>query len=364
MATRRLSRRAFLRLAALGGIAAGGAVIERTARPVGLLNYLRWTLRGAEQATLGRPMPVGLGECTSYGGEVLDCLRELWRQARMPLVQGKRVLVKPNLIDLLDGHPVTTDPAVVAAILDLLVELGAAEIAVGDGPGFRREAEPVARSCGLAAVLAARHVPFVDLNYDDPRPVPARDGWFRGASAIWLPRHVREADFVISVPKMKTHHWAGVSLSLKNLFGILPGARYGWPKNMLHVNGLPLSILGLYALVRPRVLGVVDGIVGMEGDGPLFGTPVPHGVMAVSADPVALDLTCAQLMGFSSKEVDHLQLAEWAGLGKPGYLSILDAEFAHLQLADTRRGGETLSVEVQKTVIERLKRQYKRPPVL
>jgi len=311
----RLSRRTFLRLIAVAGIGAAIAILERAARPVGLGNFLRWMARGQAQRLTGRPAIVALGECPAYGDDILGCLRQLWQDASLPAIAGKRVLVKPNLIDVIEGHPATTDAAVVGAVLDLLQELGAGEVVVGDGSGFRREAWPAVEACGWAGELARRRVPFVDLNYDDPRPVPVRDGWFRHHKAVWLPRHVREADLIVSVPKLKTHHWAGVSLSLKNLFGIVPGCRYGWPKNMLHINGLPLSILGLYQLVRP-VVAVVDGIVGMEGDGPLFGAAVPHGLLAVGADPVAVDTLCTRLMGLDPEKIGHLWLAGWAGMGQ------------------------------------------------
>jgi uncharacterized protein (DUF362 family) len=255
----------------------------------------------------------------------------------MPDVRGKRVLVKPNLIDFIEGHPITTATPVVAAVVDLLRRRGAGEIAVGDGPGFRRDAGPVVEACGLAQALAARKVPFVDLNYDDPRPVAAQDGWFFRAKELWLPRHVREAELIVSVPKLKTHHWAGVSLSLKNLFGIVPGARYGWPKNMLHFNGITPSILGLYQTVRP-VAAVVDGIVGMEGDGPLFGTTAPHGLLAVGADPAAVDVTCVELMGLARSRVPHLEAARWAGV------------------------GQTERIELRGAAPDRLRRQYQPPP--
>jgi len=273
-----------------------------------------WAARGRAQEWTGKPATVGLARCPSYD-DVRSCLGDLWRKSAMPAVQGKRVLVKPNLIDLIEEHPVTTSPAVVAAVLDVLAELGAAEVIVGEGPGFRRDAWPVVRASGLADVLSARHTRFVDLNYDSCQPVPARGGWFLREKRVWLPRHVLEADLIVSVPKLKTHHWSGVSLSLKNLFGIVPGSRYGWPKNMLHINGIPLSILGLYEIVRPMV-SVVDGIVGMEGDGPLFGTAVPHELLAIGADPVAVDTVCADMMGFSQDEVSHLFMANWAGVGQ------------------------------------------------
>jgi uncharacterized protein (DUF362 family) len=216
----------------------------------------------------------------------------------------------------------------------MLSELGAAQITVGDGPAFRRDAWPIARGSGLLAVLEARHVPFVDLNYDDPQPVPTRDGWLRRSPVLWLPRHVREADLIVSVPKLKTHHWAVASLSLKNLFGVVPGVRYGWPKNMLHINRFNASILGVYQALPP-VVAVVDGIVGMEGDGPLFGTPVAHGLLAAGRDPAAVDVICSGLMGLPLE--GHLEIARKTGI------------------------GQTTRIETRGTPRDRLQRVYRRP---
>ena len=126
-------------------------------------------------------------------------------------------------------------------------------------------------------------------------------------------------------------------VGLKCLFGVVPGAHYGWPKNLLHVNRIESSILGLYELVRPMV-AVVDGIVGMEGDGPLFGAAVPHGVLAAGADPVAVDSTCARLMGFDPQKVGYLWLAGWAGVGQ-------------VDRVETRGGS-----------VEQLRRRYQAPP--
>ena len=74
------------------------------------------------------------------------------------------------------------------------------------------------------------------------------------------------------MPKMKTHHWTGATLSMKNLFGVVPGGVYGWPKNVLHWAGIHECIADLHALF-PRQFAIVDGIVGMEGNGPIQGTP-------------------------------------------------------------------------------------------
>src|SRR5436305_14735247 len=97
--------------------------------------------------------------------------------------------------------------------------------------------------------------------------------------------------------KLKSHHLAGLTSSMKNLFGVMPGVCYGWPKNVLHHAGIPGSILDINAAVRPS-LAIVDGVVGMEGDGPIMGTPVASGVLVMGGNLAAVDATAARLMGF------------------------------------------------------------------
>ncbi len=325
-----MTRRTFLHIAALAGIGIGTGVIYKNTAPVGLWNHLRWATSGLVKRFFGRPGIVALGQCPSYQGDLVSCLRALWTQAEMPDVQNKRVLIKPNLVDYLENHPVTTAPEMVGAVADLLSELGAKEIIVGDGSGFRRETWPIAEASGLSEVLARRGLNFIDLNYDDPQPVPVQDQWVTRSPVLWLPHHVLNSDLIISLPKLKTHHWAGVSLSLKNLFGVVPGARYGWPKNFLHINGIPRSIMGIYRILPP-VVSVVDGIIGMEGDGPLLGSPVPHGLLALGRDSVSVDITCTGLMGIPIDSVPHLNLAAWAGIGQAHRIEIRGVQRERLQ---------------------------------
>ena len=115
------------------------------------------------------------------------------------------------------------------------------------------------------------------------------------------------------MPKMKTHHWVGVTLSMKNLFGLMPGIVYGWPKNVFHWAGLEPSILDINATVKPH-LAIVDGIVGMEGDGPIMGTPKPAGVLVMGRDLPAVDATAARIMGIDPLKVTYLRAAH-GGLG-------------------------------------------------
>ena len=131
---------------------------------------------------------------------------------------------------------------------------------------------------------------------------------YTGLSELWVPRVLRDTEVVVSMPKLKTHHWVGVTMSLKNCFGCMPGRVYGWPKDVFHVRGIPESILDIAAAVRPS-LAIVDGIVGMEGDGPIMGDPVRSGVVVVSRDLVAADVTGARLMGMDPEKVGYLMQA-------------------------------------------------------
>jgi uncharacterized protein (DUF362 family) len=221
---------------------------------------------------------------------------------------GKRVLLKPNLVEASRDAPhVNTHPAFVRAVVEVLRRLDCREVSVGEGPGHMRDTQLVLEESGFDGMLKAGRVPFVDLNHDDIRPVENRLG-FTGLKRLFLPRTIGRFDLVVSVPKMKTHHWAGLTLSMKNLFGVMPGIVYGWPKNVFHVRGISRSILDIAAAVRPQ-LAIVDGIVAMEGDGPILGQPKKADLVVMGENCVAVDATCARLMGFDPMEIDYLAVA-------------------------------------------------------
>jgi uncharacterized protein (DUF362 family) len=110
------------------------------------------------------------------------------------------------------------------------------------------------------------------------------------------------------MPKVKTHHWTSVTLSMKNMFGIVPGSRYGWPKNVLHWAGIHESILDICATVRPHFV-IADGIVAMQGDGPLNGSEVRLNRIVLSDDPVAADVRCSRALGLRPEQISHIREA-------------------------------------------------------
>ncbi|MDE3089959.1 MAG: DUF362 domain-containing protein [Chloroflexota bacterium] len=310
----RLSRRAFLRLALLGGIGAGAAVIYKQTEFVGFDNWFRWMVRGNAARIFGGRSRVALAACASYEADVLAALRRVWQDAQAPDLRGARIVLKPNLVDFVDGFPSFTDPRVAQAMIRFAREMGARAIVVADGPTFRRDPQAILNATGYTEMLAREQVPFVDLNYDDLVTIPLKGGYTK-LKTLFVARTIRDADLFVSMPKLKTHHWTQISVSVKNLFGIVPGVKYGWPKNTLHIQGVAPFLAELADSLPTRGCAVVDGIVGMEGDGPLFGHAVASGVLAVGTDLLAVDATCARVMGFNPASIDYLNFAAWAGVG-------------------------------------------------
>ncbi|MBN9659274.1 MAG: DUF362 domain-containing protein [Acidobacteria bacterium] len=225
-----------------------------------------------------------------------------------PDMRGKRVLLKPNLVEYTPGAAINTHPMLIAAVIETLRRLGAASVVVAEGPGHIRDTELLLEESGLQSQLdAVGKIAFVDLNFDPVAPLPLTTG-ITNLKELWLPKTLLSADVVISMPKIKTHHWAGVTLSLKNLFGVVPGSVYGWPKNILHWQGIGNSIVELAAAI-PIHLVIADGIDAMEGNGPLHGPTRHLGCVVFADDPVAADATCCRLMGIDPQLVPHLRTA-------------------------------------------------------
>ena len=248
--------------------------------------------REYDEASLRAEVFIGLA--ASYTEDLAQTLQNGLRELGLGpgSIKGKTVLLKPNLVEPTRADPqINTHPAVVRAAGEVFRRWQAREVIVAEGQGHCRDSQYVLDESGLAPMLAESKLEFIDLNHDDVCAVPNALRMSR-LHDLMLPVTLRRADLIVSMPKMKTHHWAGVTLSLKNLFGVMPGVCYGWPKNVLHHAGIPESILDIAATVRPH-LAIVDGIVGMEGDGPIMGTPRTSGVLVMGTNLPAVDATCA-----------------------------------------------------------------------
>jgi uncharacterized protein (DUF362 family) len=223
-------------------------------------------------------------------------------------VRGKRILLKPNLVEFDPNGVINTHPAVVEATVDAFKTLGAREVVIAEGPGHRRDNEYLLGASGLYDVLREHHIRYVDLNTDNVRLTPLKSGYTR-LNQLYLPETLFNADLLVSMPKLKTHHWAGVTLSMKNMFGVVPGSVYGWPKNALHWAGIEASIVDINSSLPLPHFAIVDGVVGMEGNGPLQGQAKNSGVLLFGSDLVAVDATAARLMKIEPHKVKYLVTA-------------------------------------------------------
>ena len=223
-------------------------------------------------------------------------------------IKGKTIVLKPNLVEFDPNGVINTNPLVIEAAIDCFRTLGARQVLVAEGPGHRRDNEYLLTASGIYGVIKEHRVPYVDLNSDDVRPTRLLSSFTR-LEQLYLPETLYNADLLVSMPKLKTHHWAGVTLSLKNMFGVVPGSVYGWPKNILHWQGIHNSILDINSSLPVRQFAIVDGIIGMEGNGPLQGQAKDSGVLILGKDLVAVDATAARLMKIEPKKIKYLAAA-------------------------------------------------------
>jgi uncharacterized protein (DUF362 family) len=268
-----------------------------------LAGYAGWDGHRTRRAPATSKSAVAVVKASSYSDDLVKRMLEGVRACGLD-VRGKKVLLKPNLVEFDPNTCINTDVSVVAAAYEVFRTLGAAEVKIGEGPGHRRDTYAIAEMARYRGEITGFDGLFTDLNRDDVSPVQQ----FADRKEMYFPNTALRADLVVSLAKMKTHHWAGATLSMKNFFGVVPGSVYGWPKNELHYIGIPESIVELTRIFR-RSFAIVDGIVGMEGNGPIQGTPKAAGVLVMGSDLPAVDATCCRIMGIDPGKIEYLKMA-------------------------------------------------------
>jgi uncharacterized protein (DUF362 family) len=271
------------------------------------------------------PSRVMIRKVARYEEDLISVIYESLSEFQLQ-VKDKTVLLKPNLVGHDPEGVMNTHPAVIAATRESFLKLGAARVVIGDGPALDRDTQAILESVRLTEFTGKLGRDFCDLNIDDTERVALETRASR-LKELFLPKTVLGVDYFVSMAKLKTHHWAGVTLSMKNLFGIVPGSCYGWPKNVLHWAGIDRSILDINAAARPD-FAIIDGIIGMEGNGPIQGAPKAAGVLLFGDDPVAVDSSACRVMGLNPAKIE--------------YLSRAATMLGHLDPARIRQVGEPL----------------------
>jgi uncharacterized protein (DUF362 family)/NAD-dependent dihydropyrimidine dehydrogenase PreA subunit len=242
-----------------------------------------------------------------------DC-REAVTQifAAFPLaIRGKRVLVKPNLVKPAEPEAgLITHPAILQAVVEKVEELGASEIIVGDnvGGGSYGRNEATFIEAGMMGAARGHY-----RNIGKEAHLLPFDPTF--IEYVFVSREVLEADLFISVPKFKTHRFVGLSVAIKNNFGILPGAQkanfHARVKTPVDFARLQVEVFRL----RPPDLTIVDGVLAMQGPGPFSAELRYLGKVLAADNGVALDATVARMMGYDPSQVPLLRFAQDRGLG-------------------------------------------------
>lgn len=292
------TRRELLRTVIAGGLLAGSG-----------LTLAQWINRPTLYAQ------TFIGQAGTYTADIRTVITSGFQELGITPseIKGKRILLKPNLVETHQGSShINTHPLVVRGVIEAFLSFGAQQVLVGEGPGHRRDTLDVIETSGLGEILIEDKIQFLNLNYESGTPIPNL-GRTTKLEQLTFPDVFQSVDWIVSLAKLKTHHWAGATLSMKNLFGVMPGIYYGWPKNVLHQVGITNSILDINATLKPH-FAIVDGIVGMEGDGPIMGTPIHSGVIVMGRNLPAVDATCARLMKINPHKVEYLvKASNWLG---------------------------------------------------
>ena len=239
-------------------------------------------------------------------------------QAPKAIGPDTKILLKPNLLSKsAPEKAVTTHPEVVRAVIHACVRRGARpqNITLADSAGGLYNPTVVAalyRVSGMAAVCAEEGVNLYTAC--ESVTVPVSDGAV--VREFELLRPVREADFIIDLPKFKTHVMTGMTAATKNLFGCIPGLKKAeWHTRFPDRERFGQMLIDLLLTVKPA-MAVLDGIIGMEGDGPGGGEPRSVGlVMGCEGDELPLlDCAVCRLMGLEFTRVPYLAAAAQRGL--------------------------------------------------
>jgi uncharacterized protein (DUF362 family) len=227
-----------------------------------------------------------------------------------------KVLIKVNFITIKTWDTgATTDPMVVEAIIKKLRDLPV-ELYVVESDATMTSADKAFAVTGMGKMCKRHNIKFLNLRYVKERVKIDIPGGLT-LKQITVPRLVTESA-VISAAKLKTHMSTGVTLGMKNMFGLLPDKF----KSKYHFRDINKVIVDINSVLKP-VLTVIDGFVGMDGRGPARGDPVQMDLILAGKDSVATDATACRIMGINPHEIDHIRLAHEQRLGKIDELEVV-----------------------------------------
>lgn len=253
---------------------------------------------------------VSVVKCDSYDDQVFSAVAEALDMinAKAIIKPGMKVLIKPNLLIATDPSKcVTTHPLVIDALCKYVIALNA-KPCIGESSGAISDmiTEKAFKECGMKAIAEKYSIPLV--NFDTDEHVMVSNEKNVVLKKFQISKKLKGADVIINACKLKTHMLTGITCAVKNMYGILPGKA----KANGHVIGRDATkfsdlILDIYLTVTPAI-SILDGIIGMEGNGPSGGKLKKTGLIVASTNGIALDKVVSEIIGF--RNLLHLRQAE------------------------------------------------------
>jgi len=254
----------------------------------------------------------------AHGTDPLAMVREALDliDAAQIVAPNDRIVLKPNYVEpMMPDTGVTTDPRVIEGVIAWLQELGATDITIAESTWQRSRTQRAFEMVGLPEMAERRGVKLLNLYDDEHVEVTIPNAL--SLEKVLLPRTVLEADCLVSLPKLKCHCMAYVTLGIKNLMGAV------FPEKDLMHRHLDERLRDLATVLRAK-LTVIDGLIGAERH-ENAGNPVETNVIIAGADPVATDAVGAMVMQIDPTRVHHLRLCAETGLGehRPDHITLL-----------------------------------------
>jgi uncharacterized protein (DUF362 family)/NAD-dependent dihydropyrimidine dehydrogenase PreA subunit len=246
-----------------------------------------------------------------FKGTIEAIIRDIGEDTVYGLLRGKRVLLKPNLcIDFPPERGATTHPAVVEAMVQIALDAGA-KVTIGDGAAIGIKGNTGAAT-GMLSICKKYGLPFRDFNREEGKLIKI-DPAFKMKEAV-IARSYFEADTIVNLPVFKSNLLFGISGALKNMKGFLVGME----KHKPHYLGVPQCVADVNKVLRQDLI-IMDGTIGMMGNGPACGAPANARLLIGGFDPVAVDHLALRLMGMNPRIVPMIRYAIRSKLGSDQY---------------------------------------------
>lgn len=229
----------------------------------------------------------------------------------------------------------TTNPFLVEALIDLLKSFGIKHITIAEGAVVGESTSKSFKTCGYEEISERKGVELIDLKKDEFVPLTVPDP--KALRILKIPKTIAFADIVINIPVLKTHDCFPVTLGIKNMKGVI----HERDKKKFHLWDLAQCIVDLNKVVLPNIT-IIDGTIGMEGMGPIYGEPANMNLIIASFDTLAGDIIGCKIMGVDPNSVKYIKLAEKQGLGAKSFSEI---KVLGQKTADVKKDFKRITLE-------------------